>query len=69
MCGDMRPIYTAATLEAAELTLERFAQLWGARYPMSVAAWRNHWDELTTFFKYPVERSFPTMTRSLKSCS
>ena len=22
---------------------------------MSVAAWRNHWSELTTFFQYPVE--------------
>jgi transposase-like protein len=22
---------------------------------MSVASWRKHWEELTTFFKYPVE--------------
>ncbi|HEY8669406.1 MAG TPA: IS256 family transposase [Terriglobales bacterium] len=55
LCAGMRPIYTAPTVEAAELALERFAQSWEARYPMSVAAWRNHWDELTTFFKYPVE--------------
>lgn len=55
LCADMRPIYTAATLEAAELALDRFAPSWGTRYPMSVAAWRNHWVELTTFFKYPVE--------------
>lgn len=55
LCADMRPIYTAPTLEAAELALDRFAQNWESRYPASVAAWRNHWDELTTFFKYPVE--------------
>lgn len=55
LCADMRPIYTAPTLEAAELALDRFAQNWEPRYPASVAAWRNHWDELTTFFKYPVE--------------
>jgi len=54
-CAAMRPIYTAPTLEAAELALERFAQLWGDRYPMSVASWRAHWDGLTAFFKYPVE--------------
>jgi putative transposase len=54
-CAAMRPIYTAPTLEAAELALERFAELWGARYPMSIASWRNHWDGLTAFFKYPVE--------------
>ena len=55
LCAAMRPIYTAPTIEAAELALDRFAQSWEARYPASVAAWRNHWNELTTFFKYPVE--------------
>lgn len=55
LCAAMRPIYTAPNMEAAELALERFAQAWEARYPMSVAAWRNRWCELTTFFNYPVE--------------
>jgi len=54
-CADMRPIYTAPTIEAAELALERFAQLWRARYPMAVESWRRHWEGLTAFFKYPVE--------------
>ena len=54
-CAAMRPIYTAPTAEAAALALDRFAEAWGARYPMSVASWRNHWDGLTAFFKYPVE--------------
>jgi putative transposase len=55
LCSAMRPIYTAPTIEAAELALDRFAQSWEVRYPMSVAAWRNHWNDLTTFFRYPVE--------------
>lgn len=54
-CAAMRPIYTAPNIEAAELALDRFAQAWGHRYPMSVASWRAHWDGLTAFFKYPVE--------------
>ncbi len=54
-CASMRPIYTAPTVEAAELALNNFERTWGSRYPMSVASWRNHWDGLTTFFKYPVE--------------
>ncbi len=54
-CAAMRPIYTAPTVEAAELALERLEHSWGARYPMSVTSWRNHWDGLTAFFKYPVE--------------
>jgi len=54
-CAAMRPIYTAPTLEAAELALDRFDETWRDRYPMSVASWRTHWDGLTAFFKYPVE--------------
>jgi transposase-like protein len=55
LCAAMRPIYSAPTVEAAELALGQFEQSWGARYPMSVSAWRTHWDGLTTFLKYPVE--------------
>jgi len=55
LCADMRPIYTAPTVEAAALALDRFEHAWGARYPMSVVSWRKHWNSLTTFFKYPVE--------------
>lgn len=54
-CADMREIYTAPTIEAAELALERLDDKWGSRYPMSIRPWRKHWDSLTTFFKYPVE--------------
>jgi transposase-like protein len=55
LCAAMRPIYSAPTMDAAELALDQFDQSWGARYPMSVTAWRTHWDSLTTFLKYPVE--------------
>jgi transposase-like protein len=55
LCAAMRPIYTAPTVEAAAIALDRFEQLWGERYPMSASAWRSHWDDLTTFFAYPVE--------------
>ena len=53
-CAAMREIYTAPTIEAAEVALNRLDQTWGCRYPMSIASWRNHWDGLTTFFQYPV---------------
>lgn len=54
-CADMRPIYTAPTIEGAELAFDAFADKWGSRYPMSVASWSRNWGDLTTFFKYPVE--------------
>jgi transposase-like protein len=53
LCAAMRPIYSAPTVEAAELALDQFEQAWGSRYPMSVASWRTHWYSLTTFFKIP----------------
>jgi transposase-like protein len=54
-CADMRPVYTAPTVEAAELALKQLDEKWGKRYPMSIASWRNNWGRLTTFLKYPVE--------------
>lgn len=67
-CADMRPIYTAPTLEAAELALLEFDEKWGARYPMSIASWKNNWNRLTTFFKYPVElRKIVYTTNAIES--
>jgi len=54
-CKDMRPIYTAPTIEAAELALKEFEDKWGQRFPMSIASWKNNWTRLTAFLKYPVE--------------
>lgn len=54
-CADMKDIYSAPTVEAAELALKNFSEKWQSRYPMSIASWEKNWDLLTTFFKYPVE--------------
>ena len=54
-CAAMRPIYTAPTLEAAQLALDHFDAMWSPRYPMAAVSWRKNWDRLTAFFKYPVE--------------
>lgn len=67
-CGDMRPIYTAPTIEAAELSFSEFESKWGKRYPMSIASWKNNWVRLTTFLKYPVElRKMVYTTNAIES--
>jgi transposase-like protein len=67
-CKDMRPIYTAPTIEAAERALTEFAGKWEARYPMSVASWKRNWALLTAFFKYPVElRKIVYTTNAIES--
>jgi transposase-like protein len=51
----LRPIYTAPNADAALVELERFDTEWGARYPATVAAWRNSWEHVTPFLALPDE--------------
>lgn len=52
MARDMRPIYTAATVEAAQLAMEHFAEAWGTKAPGAVLAWRNAWEDFTPFLAF-----------------
>jgi putative transposase len=52
----LRPIYTAASAEAASAALEAFATgPWGLRLPPVVAAWRRAWTHVIPFFAFPPE--------------
>lgn len=51
----LKPIYKATTEEAALEELDQFERTWGEKYPLMVRSWRNNWDEIATFFKYPPE--------------
>ena len=55
VCADLRRIYTAATVDAAELALEAFERQWGKRFPMIGPAWRKRWAEITPFLAFPIE--------------
>jgi putative transposase len=50
---DLRPIYQAATEDQAAVALTAFDERWGARYPMIIDLWRNHWERFTPFFAFP----------------
>lgn len=52
---DLKPIYKAANESLALNELDEFEKKWGTKYPGAVRSWRNNWDELATFFKYPRE--------------
>ena len=52
---DLRAIYQAPTVEAAEQALEAFESRWDARFPMISRKWRTNWATLTPFFDYPPE--------------
>ena len=40
---DLRSIYQAPTLEAAEVALTAFEERWDARFPMISRKWRSNW--------------------------
>jgi len=52
---DLRPIYTAASAEAAAAALEALDDKWGKRYPAMIRLWRNAWSDFIPFLDYDVE--------------
>jgi len=56
LAAALRPVYTAASAEAAEQALNDFERgTWGQRYPTVTAAWRRAWDRVIPFFAFPPE--------------
>jgi putative transposase len=52
----LRPIYAAASAEAALAALDAFEDgEWGRKFPTVVAAWRRAWDQVIPFFTFPPE--------------
>jgi putative transposase len=52
----LRPIYAAASAEAAAAALDAFADgEWGRKVPTLVAAWRRAWAQVIPFFAFPPE--------------
>lgn len=51
--ADLKTVYKAPTKNAAETALNELDARWGKQYPVVIASWRNKWDQLSTYFKYP----------------
>lgn len=39
--------------EAAEEQLERLEEKWGKKYLIVINSWKNKWENLSNYFKYP----------------
>lgn len=50
---DLKLVYQAVSKEAAELELDRLEAKWGGKYPIVIQSWRNKWENLSYYFKYP----------------
>jgi putative transposase len=53
--GELKTIYTAATVAAAEERFAEFAQRWKPKYPAMISMWQRSWTEFTPFLDYPIE--------------
>jgi putative transposase len=56
LAAALRPIYAAASAEAALAALDAFeAGEWGRKFPTVASAWRRAWDQVIPFFTFPPE--------------
>ena len=53
LVNDLKTIYQSATVAEAEQALEKFAEVWGAKYPTIVKQWRLKWHDIITLFDFP----------------
>lgn len=52
VAADLRAIYTADTLDAAELALTAFCEKWDKAFPAVGKSWLAHWNHITPIFDY-----------------
>jgi putative transposase len=52
---EMREIYTAPSLPAAEMLFAEFADRWRTQYPAMIGSWETSWNEFIPFLEFPPE--------------
>ena len=51
--ADLKRVYKAASKDLAESELDKLEDKWNDKYPIVIKSWRNNWERLSQFFKYP----------------
>ncbi|MDD9305207.1 MAG: IS256 family transposase [Desulfobacter sp.] len=52
---DLKRVYKAVNKDLAEEELDILENKWNDKYPIVIKSWRNNWERLSHFFKYPEE--------------
>lgn len=50
---DLKTVYQADTRAAAEKALNGLEEKWGQQYAVVIKSWRNNWENLATYFRFP----------------
>ena len=52
---DLKRVYKASNKDIAEVELDALDSKWNSKYPIVIRSWRNNWERLSQYFKYPEE--------------
>jgi len=52
---DLKQIYAAVNKDAARAALDAFTAKWKSKYGYAILSWEKNWDELTSYFDFPLE--------------
>jgi transposase-like protein len=52
--AQLKTVYTAATVAAAEQRFAEFAEIWRGKYPAMIATWERSWPEFVPFLDFPL---------------
>ena len=66
---DLRPIYTAATADAAWTAFEELEEKWGKAYPAIPRLWRSTWEQFIPFLDYRGCRRMAALDRQAGNVS
>jgi transposase-like protein len=55
LAKQLRPVYAASTVGAAEERFLEFSDAWGKKYPAIIRLWENAWEEFTPFLEWDIE--------------
>ncbi len=50
---DLKPVYRATSIEAAEVALDQLEERWSKQHPIIIKYSRRKWDHLSAYFKSP----------------
>lgn len=53
--ADLKLVYKAASEEVALQQLQLLEHKWGKKYGVVISSWYSNWENLSTYFEYPVE--------------
>src|SRR6516164_935231 len=54
-CADLKEVYGAPNKKAAEESLLELTQKWAHKYKHAVQSWKDNWDNLSSYFDFPLE--------------